>query len=227
MHGLLPILLGLTLAACAAGGTPPAPPVPLEPVRAALRAEWPNNRTINIVAFGHSVPAGYTKTPRVAPFDAYPHLLHRALAERYPTAVINVHVAAVGGEDSTAGLARFDRDALALRPDVILIDYGLNDRRLGLAQARANLSAMVDAAHAAGAAVVLMTPTADLAGDAGALNAQAEMIRALAKERGVALADSAAAFARSGGGVAALMVTSNHPGRAGHELVAAEVARLF
>lgn len=220
MRTILTWVLAAMLAACAACETEAVPPIALEPVRHALRAAWPHNRAVNIVAFGHSVPAGYTQAPRVEPFDAYPHLLHRALAARYPTAVINVHVAAVGGEDSSAGLARFQRDVLAMQPDVVLIDYALNDRRLGVDQARANLTAMVDQAHAAGTAVVLLTPTPDAQGDADALAAQAQMIRALAQARGVALADSAAAFARHGD-VARLMATFNHPARAGHALVTA------
>ena len=64
--------------------------------------------------------------------NAYPHLIHRALKERYPTAVINVIVTAIGGEASESGAARFERDVLSLKPDLVLIDYGLNDRGLGL-----------------------------------------------------------------------------------------------
>lgn len=44
-----------------------------------LEASWPKNRTVNIVCHGHSVPAGYFKTPRVDSLNAYPHLLHAAL----------------------------------------------------------------------------------------------------------------------------------------------------
>jgi acyl-CoA thioesterase I len=59
-----------------------------------LKAQWPKNRTVNIVCHGHSVPAGYFATPLVQTFDAYPHLLHRLLKERFPFAVINVVVPA-------------------------------------------------------------------------------------------------------------------------------------
>ena len=58
-------------------------------VVAALKATWPGNRTVNIVCHGHSVPAGYFKTPVVDTFNAYPHLLHRGLKDRFPFAVIN------------------------------------------------------------------------------------------------------------------------------------------
>jgi len=94
-------------------------------VVALLDKPWPDNRTVNIVAHGHSVPAGYFATPIVDTFNAYPHLLHVRLKQRYPTAVLNVIVTAIGGEASVSGAARFHRDVLPLRPDVLLIDYAL------------------------------------------------------------------------------------------------------
>jgi acyl-CoA thioesterase-1 len=60
--------------------------------------DWPKNRTVNIACHGHSVPSGYFKTPEVHTFEAYPYLLHAALAERFPHAVINVIVTAMGGK---------------------------------------------------------------------------------------------------------------------------------
>ena len=100
----------------------------LADVSATLQKQWPDNRIVNIVCHGHSVPAGYFDTPVVDAFNAYPHLLHRGLKSRFPWAVINVIVTAIGGENSEAGAERFDRDVLSLRPDVVTIDYGLNDR---------------------------------------------------------------------------------------------------
>ena len=97
-----------------------------------FKKEWPANRTVNIVCHGHSVPAGYFRTPAVDSPNAYPHLLFMGLKERFPVAVINVIVTAIGGENSSGGAARFEKDVLACKPDVVTIDYGLNDRGLGL-----------------------------------------------------------------------------------------------
>ena len=49
-----------------------------------LLAQWPNNRTVNIVCHGHSVPAGYFATPMVDTFNAYPALLHRISSIVFP-----------------------------------------------------------------------------------------------------------------------------------------------
>ena len=124
-----------------------------------LKRTWPGNRTINVVCHGHSVPAGYFKTPLVDSFNAYPHLIHRGLKERYPNAVINVIVTAIGGEASESGAARFERDVLAHQPDLVLIDYALNDRGLGLDRAKAAWKKMIEKAQARGVKVILVTPT--------------------------------------------------------------------
>ena len=118
----------------------------------ALKAQWPDNRTVNIVCHGHSVPAGYTATPTVAFFSAYPNLLHWKLAERFPFAVLNVIVTAIGGETSIEGARRFEKDVLCHQPDVITLDYGLNDRGLGLDAARTAWRAMIEMALAKGVA---------------------------------------------------------------------------
>ena len=102
-----------------------------------LTAEWPKNRTVNIVCHGHSVPAGYFQTPTVNLLSAYPSMLHTKLATKFPHAVINVIVTAIGGENSEQGAKRFASDVLSLKPDVVTIDYSLNDRYLGLERANA------------------------------------------------------------------------------------------
>lgn len=200
----------------------------------ALRVTWPDNRVINIVCHGHSVPAGYFATPIVDTFNAYPHLFHRGLKDRFPYAVTNVIVTAIGGEASPSGADRFARDVLSLRPDVVTIDYSLNDRRVGLKAARVAWSAMIEQAQAAGVKVILLTPTGDTTANLDdpndPLNQHAEQVRRLAAHYGVGLADSLAAFKqyiRDGGRLPDIMAQSNHPNRRGHELVVPGLLRYF
>ncbi len=206
----------------------------LADVSALLLKTWPKNRTVNVVCHGHSVPAGYFKTPAVDTFNAYPHLLHRGIKDAFPHAVVNVIVTAIGGEASDRGAARFERDVLAHRPDVVPIDYALHDRGIGLEKARAAWTAMIAKAKAAGAKVILLTPTGDtrakLDDPDDPLNQHAEQIRRLAAEHGVGLVDSLAAFARhvaGGGRLGDLMSQVNHPNREGHDLVAGEMLTWF
>jgi acyl-CoA thioesterase I len=222
-----------TLALAEAGG-PTATNGYLRDVVAVMTKAWPANRTINIVCHGHSVPAGYFKTPDIRTLDAYPHLLLEGLKKKFPLAVINVVVTAIGGEDAISGAKRFDADVLTHKPDVVLIDYALNDRRVGLDKARAAWSDMIAKAKARGIKVILLTPTGDQSAKLDSandpLNQHAEQIRTLAKENGVALADSLQQFKDyigRGGQLADLMSQVNHPNRKGHELVAGEILKWF
>lgn len=199
----------------------------LAPVSALLNATWPKNRTVNIVCHGHSVPAGYFKTPVVDSLNAYPHLLHAGLKKQFPHAVMNVIVTAIGGESSDRGAARFEADVLTHRPDIVTIDYGLNDRRLGLEKSKESWTKMIQAAQARGIRVILLTPTGDLSAKldqpSDPLNQHAEQIRQLARQHGVGLVDSLTLFeqhVKNGGKLDDLMSQINHPNRRGHELVA-------
>ena len=203
---------------------------------ALLNTHWPDNRTVNIVCHGHSVPAGYFATPMVDTFNAYPHLLHRALKHRFPFGVLNVIVTAIGGENSESGARRFTDDAMHHGPDVVTIDYGLNDRGSGLDQAKTAWQGMIEKALSEQAKVILLTPTPDVtqrsdyAGDDKAeLLKHAEQIRRLAQDYEVGLVDSLAAFDeyQKSGDLSDLLSWTNHPNRSGHELVARELLRWF
>lgn len=219
----------------AAQNTPlPAKEYYLSAIKQELQKEWPKNRTINIVVHGHSVPAGYFKTPTVDSFNAYPHLLHQELKEMYPYAVINVIVTAQGGEHSQSGEKRFAEDVLNKKPDVILIDYGLNDRRLGVDAAYQSWNSMIQQSKSNRVKIILLTPTGDMSSklhdNADPLNQHAEQIRNLAIEHQVGLVDSLTLikqYIADGGELKDLMSQGNHPNRKGHELVANEIASWF
>jgi len=203
---------------------------------AVMNTHWPDNLTVNVVCHGHSVPAGYFATPMVDTFNAYPHLLHAGLKSRFPFAVVNVIVTAIGGENSASGAARFTEQVLCHRPDVLTIDYGLNDRGIGLEKAETAWRSMIEAAVKQGVRLILMTPTPDATQreDVAAetreeLQGHAGLIRRLAAEYGTGLADSLAAFEEytRAGDLSDLLSWSNHPNRAGHEIVACELLRWF
>lgn len=192
-----------------------------------LRKEWPDNRMIRFAFHGHSVPAGYFRTPVVQRLDSYPSLFHQAMCERYRTAVIDLCVTAVGGEDSESGARRFHSDVLALKPDLVFIDYCLNDRRIGLERAEAAWRSMIGACRDENLAVVLLTATPDsredLLDDSSPLNQHARQIRRLGRESGVPVIDPLAAFrslVSAGNPVDRYLSQFNHPNREGHRVVA-------
>jgi acyl-CoA thioesterase I len=202
-----------------------------------MQKAWPESRTVNIVCHGHSVPAGYFTTPIVNSPEAYPHLLYLGLKERFAHAVLNVIVTAIGGENSEQGAARFESEVLCHRPDVVTLDYALNDRGIGLQRAERAWRSMIETSIARGVKLILLTPTHDVltlrTGDPTwsiELPRHADQVRRLAAEYAVALADSDAAFnhyVAAGGELTDLLSHINHPNRAGHQLVARELLRWF
>jgi lysophospholipase L1-like esterase len=200
-----------------------------------MALHWPENKTIHLVCHGHSVPAGYFATPWVNSFDAYPHLLHRILKERFPFAVINVIVTAIGGENSRQGKERFIDDVLCHKPRALTLDYGLNDRQIGLKEAEASWRFMTETALERGIKVILLTPSWEnscFCRDEGwrDLVRHAAQIRSLAAEYGVGLCDSFKEFedyVEKGGAPQDLLSHVNHPSRKGHELIAQALGRWF
>lgn len=204
----------------------------LDSLRVELNNRWPHNRTLNFVYHGHSVPSGYFATPRVRTLDAYPFRVLEIVKEHYPYAVVNCIVTGIGGENSEQGEKRFDREVLVHRPDVLFIDYALNDRAIGLERAGRAWRKMIERALRRKIPVVLCTPTPDLMSDLlderTPLALHARQIRALAEEYRVGLADNYAAFcalAREGRDIRRMMAQSNHPNEYGHAVAAAEIAR--
>lgn len=197
-----------------------------------LTIQWPANRTIHLVFHGHSVPAGYFKTPDVRTFESYPMLTLMAVKAHYPHAVVNSIVTAIGGENSEQGAARFEQDVLSLKPDLLFIDYALNDRRIGLERAGKAWRLMIEKALAQGCKIILLTPTPDLKVDIldeqTDLAMHARQIRELASEYQVGLADSYRAFqelAKKGENLENYMSQFNHPNHNGHKVVAGLISK--
>jgi acyl-CoA thioesterase-1 len=126
------LLLMLQLASCAAA---PAAPAAEERV---------------IVAFGDSLTAGLG----VDAGRTYPALLgERLKREGYDYRVIN---AGVSGDTTAGGLRRVDW-ALRLKPEIVILELGVNDALRGqkLTAVRANLDQLVSRFQAAGARVLV------------------------------------------------------------------------
>lgn len=206
----------------------------LSDLKSKMQIEWPKNKTINIIFHGHSVPAGYFKTPNVNTLQAYPNLLLKKLKEIYPYAVINIIVTAIGGENSVKGAQRFERDVLIHKPDIILIDYGLNDRKVGLEKAYSAWNVMIKQAKEQGIKVVLLTPSPDQTvnfdNPENELKKHANQIIKIATENQIGLIDSYQAFEFLYSDKVQLsqyMSQVNHPNERGHELIADELIKWF
>lgn len=206
----------------------------LTEIKEELKAEWPKNRTINLVFHGHSVPAGYFKTPIVNTLDSYPYQLLKELKTMYPYAVINSINTSIGGENSEQGQQRFKSEVLNHKPDVLFIDYALNDRRIGLDKSYKAWSSMIDDALKAEIKIILLTPSPDQNVDIlepnNELAIYAEQIKRLSEEYEVGLVDSYAHFKNkvlSGDSLSVYMSQVNHPNEKGHQLISDAILQYF
>ncbi len=206
----------------------------LEKIKTEMKVEWPKNRTINLVFHGHSVPAGYFKTPIVNTLGSYPFLVLKEIKLLYPLAVLNIINTSKGGENSESGQKRFKSDVLKYKPDIVFIDYALNDRGLGLERAKIAWEKMIKAALEKNIKVILLTPSpdqsVDIKDDHTILDQHTSQIIELAKRFQVGLIDSYSLFknkTKEGLNLIDFMSQINHPNEKGHQLIATEIMEYF
>jgi acyl-CoA thioesterase-1 len=149
------VIVAVALAACASPRSQPAQePVP-EKVGREARNEAPKTVQLTdtrpvIAAFGDSLSAGFG----VEPGKSYPDDLQRLLdAAGYHYRVANL---GVSGDTTTDGVERMP-EVLALRPAIVILEFGANDglRGLPVASARKNLTDMVEVFQKAHVAILL------------------------------------------------------------------------
>ncbi len=206
----------------------------LKEVKEALQKKWPENHSINLVFHGHSVPSGYFRTPDVRTLDAYPAQVLEAVKKIYPTAVVNVIVTAIGGENSEQGEKRFRKEVLVHRPDVLFIDYALNDRKIGPERSKKAMESMIRQALKRKIKVILLTPSPDLSVDwakpGSELDQLSDQLKELASTYSIGLADPYDRFKKlleEKKDLKDYMAQSNHPNREGHAIIAETIMQYF
>lgn len=206
----------------------------LNGIKTELTTVFPKNRTINLVFHGHSVPTGYWSGSKVHTLESYPQLLLRKLKIEYPYAVINIITTSIGGEWAEKGEKRFKEDVLPHKPDVLFIDYALNDMGIGLGRSELAWSKMIEEALSKKIKVILVTPSPDqrqdITDENNVLALHAKQISKLAAKYQVGLADPFSRFheiAKAKGSVEDYMSHINHPNEKGHNLIAEELFKWF
>jgi acyl-CoA thioesterase-1 len=159
-----------------------------------------------VVFFGDSITQGYG----VRPEDSFPSLVARELGIPFVNA-------GVPGDTTAAGLARIERDLLAHRPRLAVVEFGGNDflRRVPLAETLGNLDAMVRAMADQGMMVVILEVNVGLMGDP-----YLEGYRAVADRYGALLIED---VMRGILGNPDLKVDGIHPNARGHRRIADRV----
>jgi acyl-CoA thioesterase-1 len=163
-----------------------------------------------VVFFGDSLTQGYG----VRADESFPSLVARQLG------IVFVN-AGVAGDTTSAGLARIERDVLAHRPRLTVVEFGGNDflRRVPLQATLDNLEAMVKALIARGSMVVILEVNVGLMGDP-----YLDGYRAVAKRYDAGLVEDIL------GGILGdpdLQADAIHPNARGHRAIADRVVKVL
>lgn len=194
---------------------------PLQIVRKLAAGKEP----VRIVCIGDSITGVYYHS---GSRRAYPEMLQLALQQLYPQSQLSVVNAGRSGDTTTGGLKRLDRDVLAHKPQLVTIMFGMNDLvKTPVADFQKNLREMISRCRQSGAEVLLCTQNSVVETEprpSARLTEFTQIIRAVAKEEALAVADCHAAFesVRAADASAWYMLLSDaiHPNMAGHKLFA-------
>jgi len=202
-----------------------------------------HSRSVNLKRVKRIVTLGDSITQGGARPGGYVWQIDQYLQVLYPKQKIEIVNAGISGHKSNDMLARFQKDVLDKKPDVVTISVGINDvwhgffdghpagygpRRVKLEDYRKNVEAMVEAAEKAGVQVVMFTTTIfeDQPNSIRNLKIAAynDALRELAAKHGASVADQNAAFTdawkRNGASGAKLTTDQVHLGLAGDTLMA-------
>ncbi|MFW6157175.1 MAG: SGNH/GDSL hydrolase family protein [Armatimonadota bacterium] len=180
-----------------------------------------------IVCFGDSITGAYYHT---GCRRAWADMLGIALQRLYPDADPRMVNAGISGDTTRDGPGRIEDDVLAHRPDLVVVMFGINDMSHSLTPAEygSNLSEIIQRCSAIGSEVVLCTPTFRANYTMQLQQTFRNVVREVAAEHGLAVADMHGSFASLHADAPAayelVMSDSVHPNMHGHKRIAETAA---
>lgn len=99
--------------------TNPLALIPFDNMRVLVgfRKKMVSGRQVRVAFYGEST----SRTGR------WPYLFVRSLRDRYPDTVIRTSNVAIGGENSSKGALRYEKEVRSVKPDLVVVEYMLND----------------------------------------------------------------------------------------------------
>ncbi len=182
-----------------------------------------------IVCFGDSITAGY------AVRRGFPSFLLESLRQRFPDSKIEMINSGISGDTSQDGLSRLDWAVLSYEPDLVTINFGINDCVLGLSleEFEMNLVEMVRRIRAGPDSEILLLSSQPLESppyDQRVLDYY-QTVERVAKEMNVGFVDVYGAWmkrVRAGMPLDSLILPGlDHPNEAGYKIIAEELMSLF
>ena len=193
------------------------------------RKDLASGCNVTIVALGDSITAGY------AVRRGFPSFWKQMLAEKYPEANIEMINSGISGDTTLDGLSRLDWAVLSYGPDLVTINFGINDcvLGLGLEEFEMNLVEMVQRIRAGPGSEVLLLSSQPLETSPydRLVRDYYQAIERVAKEMEAGFVDVHGAWNRrveQGTAFSSLIIPGlDHPNEAGYRVIAEELMGLF
>ena len=193
------------------------------------RRDLQSGCNVTIVAFGDSITAGF------AVRRGFPSFWKQMLAEKYAEANVEMINSGISGDTSMDGLARLDWAVLSYEPDLVTINFGINDcvLDLGLEEFEMNFVEMVRRIRAGPNSEILLLSSQPLETppyDRMVLDYY-QAVERVAKEMDVGFVDVYGAWMQrvnAGTPLSSLILPGlDHPNEAGYRIIAEELMKLF
>jgi len=193
------------------------------------RRDLESGADATIVCFGDSITAGY------AVRRGFPSFLLESLRQRFPDSKIEMINSGISGDTSQDGLSRLDWAVLSYEPDLVTINFGINDcvLVLSLEEFEMNLVEMVRRIRAGPDSEILLLSSQPLESppyDQRVLDYY-QTVERVAKEMNVGFVDVYGAWMKrvqAGMPLDSLILPGlDHPNEAGYRIIAEELMSLF
>ena len=184
---------------------------------------------VTIVAYGDSITAGF------AVRRGFPSFWKQMLEEKYPEAGLEMINSGISGDTTLDGLSRLDWAVLSYEPDLVTINFSINDcvLGLGLEEFEMNLVEMVRRIRAGPDSEILLLSSQPLESspyDQRVLDYY-QTVERVAKEMNVGFVDVYGAWMKrvqAGMPLDSLILPGlDHPNEAGYRIIAEELMSLF
>jgi len=188
-----------------------------------------NGCDVIIVCFGDSITAGYGVS------KGFPHYWKEMIEKTYPEARIEIINSGISGDTTMDGLARLDLDVLFYSPDLVTVNFGINDAAMGvdIEEFKKNQEEIVSRILEASGAEVLLLSSQPLESpyyDSMVLGYY-KAIAEVAKKMNVGFLDVYEAWIkRTQQGIllsSLILPGLDHPNEEGYKIIAEELMKLF
>jgi lysophospholipase L1-like esterase len=182
-----------------------------------------------LVVFGDSISAGF------AVGHGFDHFLREMLTAKYPQALIHMINSGVCGDTSLDGLDRLDWSVISYLPDLVTINFGINDMYwgIGLGEFKSNLVAVTERIIDGCQSEILLLSSEPLVTPHYCHEVQSYygVVQDVAEEMDVGFVDVYRAWMRRvdcGVALESLILPGlDHPNEEGYRIIAEELMRFF